>query len=247
MRLIKKASKVADSKNYEYIVSLLKNENRNIRYEALDTLSLSFEDFLKREDIQFLVDDSYPKIAAKTIYIISTQFNFKSDKIYPKILKFLSHKDELLAISMIEVLHTYLNYLKPEDIKPALKSKSGLVRSYAMALYGDIANTKKDILRMLNTERSSQVKMAAYAALYSQGEEQYLQKLIDLMLHTKQYRVRSASVKTLYSLVNKKNHSPILNALLKLKKKEETVAVLSSLNECIKLLKKESELKNDKR
>lgn len=236
--------------NYTKLLRFLKSKKRGVRLEAIEvfTLEKKFRKHLTKENIFFLIYDNNSQIVTEAIKLLAFTLNVKDIKIFKRILeilnikkklKFISKTNELLITDLINVLYDYIDFLKPEDINFLLKNPSGLVRSYAIGLYGNIKNTKEDIINLLENERSSQCKLAAYTALYQQGDVQYLEKIIKLMLSTKQFLIRAACIDTLFNHVNKEIFQVILNSFLSLNKIENTRFVKSILKEKILLLKKQ--------
>lgn len=170
------------------------------------------------------------------IELIKKLSSKKNKHNFSELINYLHDKNEVVRVEAIEALDAYIESLKKEDISFLLKDKSYLVRGYALDLYGQVLKSESQLLSIIDSENSMYVKLSGYISLCQLGHKKYLQDIIAIMLKSKQYRVRCAAVNSLSGFVDQENYKMILNALLKLKKKESTVAVLSSLKSAFAII-----------
>ena len=210
-------------------------------------LSLEKKSFLTQEDFKLMLDfssdnDSFVKCSLASLFV-----NFTNEKSKRILLEFLSDKNINVRIEAADSL----SYFNDNEVVSALKNasifdKNYLVRGYAISSIGHISKNIKfireeifeHICNRLSIEKMVFCKLNCYFALYLLGKKQYLDNILKL-INTKSYRNRCAVVNTLAELCDKNNIATITTILKKRAKIEKTVAVSSTIYDCLVKLQKE--------
>lgn len=119
-----------------------------------------------------------------------------------------------------------------------------IVRGYSVSSIGEISlrlgleeNTIIFLKKYLFKEKSVFVKINIFKVLYILGERDYLNEIIKL-IDTKVYQNRCAIVNCLEEILNEDNFKIIYKVLCIRKNKEESYAVISTINKLKKLIEK---------
>lgn len=155
-------------------------------------------------------------------------------EVFCKVRDGLTDPDELVRTTALEMLGQVRDENSLKSIELSLEDESALVRGAAALALGQIGrNEACDILKSkLLVEDDDEVIVPIYAALYTLGQECYLENLIE-GLDNDYYRVRCSTANLLPSIANARNKDKILDALNLALKREETVAASSSLESAI--------------
>lgn len=157
------------------------------------------------------------------------------------LLKLLHDKDEIVRVNACDSLC----YCTSDHVIIALKNKAVndtyLVRGYAVLSLGDIAlqlGSPKDkeirsyLLKAFQKEKSAWVKTHYYSVLYTLGDKNYLQNLLQ-QLHSRLYRIRMITVRSLETILTDENKDVILCNLAKRLDTEKSLAVLQNIKKII--------------
>lgn len=222
--------------NYEKLLHFLRDNNTQVQLEALEVIEEKYKGYLKPQHITFLLNKTSAPLVSLTIQLLH-KLKLKNNKIFSKALKLLHCKDWMIITDMIEVLNHYTRDLEINNIRFLLSHKNPIVRRDAFILFGQLPNTKAEILSLLTNERKAQARLGAYHVLYLGGEKQYLQNIIELMFKTKDYRARYACFHTLFLFLSRQNFRRILESYEQLQKLESTKGLKKDLNIYIKKIK----------
>jgi len=141
---------------------------------------------------------------------------------------------ELVRVVCLEVLGEVQDERSVKDIKSLLNDASPLVRGAAALSLGKIGigESIDDLLSRLQVEDDDEVKIPIYAALYTLGQDDYLENLLE-GLNNEYYRVRCASANLLTDIANEHNNVKIVEALSLAFQREKTVAASSSIKNAL--------------
>lgn len=141
---------------------------------------------------------------------------------------------ELVRVVCLEILGEVHDERSVKDIKSLLNDASSLVRGAAALSLGEIgiSGSIDELLSRLQVEDDDEVKIPIYAALYTLGQDEYLENLLE-GLSNEYYRVRCASANLLTDIANEHNNSKIVKALSIAFQREETVAASSSIKNAL--------------
>lgn len=155
-------------------------------------------------------------------------------EVFCKVRDGLNDPDTLVRTTALEILGQVRDEKSLKAIEFSLEDESSLVRGAAALALGQFGlDDVCDILkRRLLVEDDDEVIVPIQAALYTLGQESYLENLLD-GLDNDYYRVRCATANLLASIANTRNKDKILNALNFALEKEETAAAASSLKSTI--------------
>jgi len=148
----------------------------------------------------------------------------------PTLIKKLRDPNELVRIEVAQALGSIGDRKALPRLWKAIDDHSPLVRSYIAAAIG-ILGGKRDIPKLwdkLRRERSDVSKLGFYDSLYHLGERKVFQDLLSLM-ESKDYKVRSATAKTLADIANRSNAASIVRTLRKSLKLEPAAATKGAI------------------
>lgn len=239
--LLDKYSQKKSFENYNLLRAFLNDKDKNFRLDTLETLINHYSKLLKPNDLFPLIEDPNYLIRELVIKTLSYQFHCKNKKILKAALSLLHVKDWLVVSDIIEILSNYINILKHRDINFLLKHKHPIVRREAFSLYCKLNDThsKEEVLSLLKIEKSTQAKLGIYEGLYLLGEKQYLKKIIEIMLTTKQYMSKRAYANRLFTLLNRENFRTILESYqLLLKQKDPWGGLTQDTKKKVSIIKK---------
>lgn len=151
--------------------------------------------------------------------------------------QYLCDSDELIRVICLEILGEVQDERSVKDIDSLLDDESFLVRGAAAISLGEIgiSSSIDKLLSRLSVEDDDEVKIPIYSALYSLGQDAYLEKLLD-GLNNEYYRVRCATANLLTDITNNHNKAKIIEALSIALQKEETVAASSSIKNALSFM-----------
>lgn len=146
----------------------------------------------------------------------------------------LHDSDELVRVACLEILGEVQDERSVKDIKSLLNDTSSLVRGAAALSLGEIgmSGSIDELLSRLQVEDDDEVKIPIYAALYTLGQDEYLENLLEGLCN-EYYRVRCASANLLTDIANEHNNAKIVEALSLAFHREETVAASSSIKNAL--------------
>lgn len=155
-------------------------------------------------------------------------------EVFGKVRDGLTDPDELVRTTALEILGQVRDEKSLKEIERLLEDESSLVRSAAALALGQIGrNEACDILKCrLLVEGDDEVIVPIQAALYTLGQECYLENLFE-GLDNDYYRVRCSTANLLASIANARNKDKILDVLNFALEREKTVAASSSLKSAI--------------
>ena len=149
----------------------------------------------------------------------------------------LEDKDELVRSTCIELLGDWKDSNSTESLYLALSDESDIVRSAAITSLGRIA--RKDTIWILKQKFLNWhgiEKASAAMALYTLGEQGYLDELLSL-LEDPDYRTRCVVANLINGFITNKDKAKVIVKMKQALLKEETEAVSSSLQSAIEELK----------
>jgi HEAT repeat protein len=153
----------------------------------------------------------------------------------------LKDRDELVRVFAAESLGMIGKSEAVPALIGALADSSWLVRGWAATALGDIGDNRAltHLEQALIREKSNFVRLNLWAALFKMGRKETLPLILKL-LKSKSYRVRCAVVNTLTEIADESNRIIIIEHFKQALKREETVAVRSSLESALSQLEKVS-------
>lgn len=155
-------------------------------------------------------------------------------EVFSKIRDGVADPDELVRATALEILGQVQDEKSLKAIVHSLEDESSLVRGGAALALGRIGGNEVSALltSRLLIEDDDEVKVPIQVALYTLGQESYLDNLFK-ELDNACYRVRCSTANLLESIANSKNKDSILKALKFALEREQTVAASSSLKSAI--------------
>jgi HEAT repeat protein len=157
----------------------------------------------------------------------------------PGLRKLLEDKEWVVRIDAMESLAMLEDLGAMPQIAKLLKDENGIVRSYAATILSEKCGHtyKPQISKLLQTENDPHGRLGFLAALFSMGDRHLLPQLLDF-LQSEVYQIRCAVIHNLKDLpLNEAERSIIVKAFLKLRRKEPTIAVKSTITTALKTLR----------
>lgn len=160
------------------------------------------------------------------------------------VLKLLSDTDECVRIEMIEACYACEQELIRNKLFQMLKNAKGLEKGYLLLTLSYIyQDNKKKIEDILNENIHSldvYEKVDAYIGLIILGYDSYLEEVLKF-LESSEYYVRCAVLNMLSELIQndlikKEDFKTIVNVVNKIRDKEETQAVNSSIQHLFEIM-----------
>lgn len=157
--------------------------------------------------------------------------------------RLINDKDSLVRANACDSLFNDKSSKTLELLKnKVLKDRCSLVRGYATLSITDIVvkngyNNQEFIeffLNRLNKEKIVWVKICIYKALYLMGCREFLDLILS-ELNSRAYRNRCLIANILGEIISKDNSDIINRALIERKGKEKTVAVISTIDNILKI------------
>lgn len=180
--------------------------------------------------------------------------NVEEESLLQLLYPLVNDPEELVRVNACDSLGSS----KSPASYPLLATKlqdTPLVRSYVVLSLADIALSLGEklqeecynlLLEHLQTEQDPGVIIGCYRSLYLlKREDRYLDLLLRNLCH-RDYRVRCAGIHLLVDIANPSNYHKIKQAVLECSKRENSVAVSSSIHTVFNHLKKEFESKGEK-
>jgi HEAT repeat protein len=153
--------------------------------------------------------------------------------------KLLKDKEWVVRIDAMESLAMLEDRGSMPQIAKLLKDENGIVRSYAATnLAEKCGHTyKPKISKLLQTENDPHARVGFLAALFRMGDPHLLPQLLDL-LQSEVYQIRCAVIHHLEDLpLSEAELATVIKTFLKLRRKEPTIAVKSTITTALKILR----------
>lgn len=210
------------------------DDDDSIRLTAVENLSMfSDKEAAKNLLIKLTSDKDYEmrKVALESLS------RFSGDDVFEAITSRLKDLDWLVRITAVELLSSFGATRSSSYLELALKDKNEFVRGTAAEALGrlNVPNAISALEEGIKREHRNWARLGYYVGLCLSGQRNYLDSIIRL-LKNKSYRLRCAAASSLVELVNNENKSRILEALQASLKRENTIAVKSSIEEALALL-----------
>ena len=157
----------------------------------------------------------------------------------PALRNLLKDKEWVVRIDAMESLATLEDLGSMPQIAKLLSDKNGIVRSYAATILAekcDIAY-KSRISKLLPAERDPHARVGFLAALFRMGDHRLLPQLLDF-LQSEIYQIRCSVIHNVEELpLSEAERAIVIKTLLKLRRKEPTIAVKSTITTALKTLR----------
>lgn len=215
-----------DTKKYELLTNLKNNIYKTgineSNFEILNKFSFDNEDYIRAYVAEILVNFSNKEGEDILLRLACDDSSFVR-----------TEACDSLCISESPNTYNFLKIIAKKDI-------NGIVRGYAICSLGDIGIKLKkhdDLIPFLENilvkEKVVFTKINIYTVLYKLGKTEYFNNLLTL-IDTKRYQNRCSVINCLYEISNEDNKEQILNALNERKKKEKSIAVISTIDDVYK-------------
>jgi len=220
------------------ILKALKDRSPSIRTNAVELIKLhSIISLLPQ--VEDRLEDSRWLVRTEAAVCIGEILE-PSGKPHSGLRKLLKDPNWVVRIDAMESLAMLEDLGAMTQIAKLLKDENGIVRSYAATILSEKCGHtyKPQISKLLQTENDPHGRLGFLAALFSMGDRHLLPQLLDF-LQSEVYQVRCAVIHNLEDLpLNEAERSTIVKAFLKLRRKEPTIAVKSTITTALKTLRK---------
>lgn len=167
------------------------------------------------------------------------------EKLSPKkeialsLMNYLEDNDELVRVATSKTLGEIGNKEVLDKLENALSDPSPLVRAYTAEAIYKIANKKslKILRKYINEENEDRARVGFYSVLYSLGEKDYLDRLLNLM-NSDDPEIRGAIANTLQDIsLSSTDKKKVISLMRSYLKSEPTILIKDDIEDCIKHLK----------
>jgi HEAT repeat protein len=230
--ILDELSKYRDKTTMNAILKFAHDENEYVRGTVVQNLSY-FDNVDSKMALRSALKDRSSfvrRFAAESLGILLDEDSVEL------LIMLLGDKNAIVRIEAIESLGD-IGCIRAEMplIKIMKEDKNALVRGFAAIALGQIESKKaeKVIRHMLLTEKQGHTRLRMYVGLYLMGDEEALSHILEYM-KSRYYIHRCAAVNYSSYITDRRNKRKIIEAIEKLKKKEKTIAVNSTIDDYFK-------------
>jgi HEAT repeat protein len=153
--------------------------------------------------------------------------------------KLLKDKEWVVRIDAMESLAMLEDLGSMPQIAKLLKDENGVVRSYAATILAEKCGRtyKPQVSKLLQTENDTHARLGFLTALFRMGDRHLLSQLLDF-LQSEIYQIRCSVIHSVEDLtLNESERATTIKAFLKVRRKEPTIAVKSTITTALKTLR----------